>query len=134
MIHEAYVSYEVAKLLKEKGFNERSSASYDSKGELQEGYGYWNKTPIWYAAPTLQMACAWLREKHFIHVYAEYKAFFQEKPKKLYYHWIPFVKTLPHCPINKSGFPKETISLDVYCNTYEEAVEAALKYSLENLI
>lgn len=138
MMKEAYVSYKIAKLLKEKGFNEETTHWYNVKESLINDYpvtyrNFSNPEKVW-LAPTHQMACAWLREEHLIHVYAEYKAFFQEKPKKLYYHWIPFVKTLPHCPINKSGYPKETISLDVYCNTYEEAVEEALKYSLENLI
>lgn len=132
---EAYVSFEVAKLLKEKGFSEETNWYYNSKGSCEPFSAWVSAMPYDYSPmPTHQMACAWLREKHLIHVYAEYKAFFQERPKKLYYHWIPFVKTLPHCPINKSGFPKDTISLDVYCNTYEEAVEAALKYTLENLI
>lgn len=126
MIKEAYVSFEVAKLLKEKEFNERSSASYDSKGQLQEGYGYWNKTPIWYAAPTHQMACAWLRETHNKHCDIGYdidlKWFFQiidlketveyDYPETKYYHTE-----------NETGF-----------NTYEDAIEASLKYSLENLI
>ena len=150
---EAYVSFEVAKLLKEKGFDGECRMMYREHDKRRLYYvpdpnhigeftidAKWIKSHTkkahaeYLLAPTLQMACAWLREKHLIHAYAEYKAFFQERPKKLYYHWIPFVKTLPHCPINKSGFPKDTISLDVYCNTYEDAVEAALKYSLENLI
>ena len=136
---EAYVSFEVARLLKEKGFDWTCITYYvdyepnDVKySMLFEDNTTWEERCC--SAPTHQMACAWLREKYLIHVYAEHKAFFQEKPRKLYYHWIPFVKTLPHCPINKSGFTKDTISLDVYCNTYEDAVEAALKYSLENLI
>ena len=136
MIKEAYVSYEISLLLDEKGFEEETTWYYNSKGVYEPFSAWVDAKPYDYSPmPTLQMACAWLREKHLIHVYAEHKAFFQEKkPKKLYYHWMPFVKTLPHCPINKSGFPKDTISLDVYCNTYEEAVGAALKYALENLI
>lgn len=144
MIKEAYVSFEIAKLLKEKGFDEDIHTWYkfeDGESEFIEGYikisnvDFVANDEDSYSAPTHQMACAWLREKHLIHVYAEHRAFFQEKkPKKLYYHWMPFVKTLPHCQINKIGFPKDTISLDVYCNTYEEAVGAALKYALENLI
>lgn len=132
---EAYVSYETARLLKEKGFDEPCIFFYTAKKTT--GYKVpsenWNRG-TYLSRPTHQMACAWIREKHLIHIYAEHKAFFQEKPKKWYYHWIPFIKTLPFCPINKSGFPKDTICLDVFCDTYEEAVEAALKYALENLI
>ena len=116
MIKEAYCSFEVSKLLKEKGFNERSSASYDSKGQLQEGYGYWNKTPIWYAAPTHQMAMAWLREVHNIFIvidhYSNISCNFSFWQGDNYYE----------NPLKK-GFP-----------SYEETVEAALKYCLENLI
>lgn len=108
---------EIVKLLFEKGYT-KYPLSYDGE--------------VWYCY--LQMAMAWLREKHLIHVYAEHKAFFQEKPKKLYYHWIPFVKTLPHYPINKSGFPNGTICIDEFCDNYEEAVEAACLYALKNLI
>lgn len=118
---EAYCSYEVSKLLKEKGFDERSSASYDSKGELQEGYGYWNKTPIWYAAPTHQMACAWLREKGFeVIVIPVWQTL-----SKVYRSYV-----LSDLGNKYKDFP------DSYSDniSYEEAVEAALKYSLENLI
>lgn len=119
MTQEAYCSYEVAKLLKEKGFNERSAASYDSKGQLQEGYGYWNKTPIWYAAPTHQMTVAWLSKIHkiFIEVYLdkapnfEYTVFSVVWDNGLNSVW------------RADGF-----------TTCEQAVEAALKYTLENLI
>lgn len=131
MIKEAYVSYEIAKLLKEKGFDEPLvNYYYTTKGERVS----YLMSEEQYLCPTHQMACAWLREKHLIHVYAEHKAFFQERPKKLYYHWVPFVKTLPNCPINKSGFPKDTIYLNVFGDSYEDAVEAALKYTLEVLI
>lgn len=120
-MNEAYVSFEVANLLKEKGFNERSSASYDSKGELQEGYGYWNKTPIWYAAPTHQMACAWLREKgiYITIIYGDYPA-----NKKVF--WTPQIDSLEGFDLPDSFYQEYDL--------YEDAVEAALKYCLENLI
>lgn len=137
MIQEAYVSYEIAQLLKKKGF--------DGDGgdcECHMFYCEYTEERIFpiceiglvsdneevFFAPTHQMACAWLREVHLIHIYAEYKAFFQEKPKKEYYHWMPFVRTLPNCSTYNSGF------LDIYCDSHEEAIEAALKYTLENLL
>lgn len=80
-ITEDYVSFETAKLLKEKGFNEKCISVYHD-GELQlvsslgifcgEGYGeqiltYTNSecewSPIMISAPTIQMAMKWLREK-----------------------------------------------------------------------
>ena len=42
-IEEDYVSYELAKLLKEKGFNEQCYQKYDSDGELSFNHvGYIN--------------------------------------------------------------------------------------------
>ena len=121
---EAYCSFEVAKLLKEKGFDERSSASYDSKGELQEGYGYWNKTPIWYAAPTHQMACAWLRDVHKVLIVID--AYHAD-------HWEGYIDSFKISIYSHAStiiVPNEI----VHHTDYTEAVEAALKYVLENLI
>ena len=120
MIKEAYCSFEVSKLLKEKGFNERSSASYDLKGQLQEGYGYWNKTPIWYAAPTHQMAMAWLREVHDIETCVEYSI-----PDDAYNYTI-IVKDVTN------GFT--IIHSEGTYEVYEKATDELLKYCLENLI
>ena len=119
MITEDYCSFEVSKLLKEKGFNERSSASYDSKGQLQEGYGYWNKTPIWYAAPTHQMAKKWLREEH--NLYIEIFVTWRDK--------------IPHYQWRINNLITQDTIVDTPClEKPEEAVEAAIKYCLENLI
>ena len=117
MITEDYVSFEIAKLLNEKEFDERSTASYDLKGRLQEGSAYWNSTPSWYAAPTLQMTMKWLREVHKIHIVIG---------------WLPNSKLFfTHiCDMN-SGYPKR--NKHEY-TSYEEAIEEALKYTLENLI
>lgn len=74
MIKEQYVSFEVAKLLKEKGFKEETHGNYylggKFDGEFEESSKVnWNKffkTPI--AAPTQQMVMRWLREVHNIHI------------------------------------------------------------------
>jgi hypothetical protein len=127
-ITEDYVSLEVAKMLKEKGFNERSIASYDSKGQLQEGYGYWNKTPIWCAAPTHQMAMKWLREEYKIAINIRIAC---KKTISYIFDIWDFEIIYPN------EFVGGTIDLreqQFDFKSYEEAVEAALKYSLENLI
>lgn len=142
MITEYYVSYEVAKLLKEKGFNERSIASYDSKGQLQEGYGYWNKTPIWCAAPTHQMAMAWLRETH--NIFIDVHLSFAEDPDAypaVYYVYILDAKSgnsllekaANICELNPLMNVNDHNIL-INFDSPEEAIEAALKYTLENLI
>ena len=142
MITEYYVSYEIAKMLKEKGFNERSIASYDPKGQLQEGYGYWNKTPIWCAAPTYQMAMVWLREIH--NIFIDVHLSFTEDPEAYpaaYYVYILDAKS-GNSLLEKASYIGELNPLmdvsnhnvPIKFNSPEEAVEAALKYTLENLI
>jgi len=133
MVKEAYVSFEVAKLLKEKGFNEFCYTYYDnidnSINRFDKGLHFNNTSYPWgvpydvskakkyIVAPTQQMTMAWLREKNIsielsvvrshYWVYTIYEIL-NNKVKELY---------------NDGGF-----------NSYEDAVEAALKYTLENLI
>ena len=137
MIQEDYVSFEVAKLLKEKGFDEICSYEWGVP-DIDGGY-ILQKWSIYngeirnseliddaYAAPTHQMACKWLREIHNKHCDIGYDIdlewYFQiidlketveyDYPEIEYYH-----------AENETGF-----------KTYEEAVEAAIKYTLENLL
>ena len=65
MIKEAYCSFEVAKLLKEKGFNEPCRAVYEEEIlRINTLCDYHNSELSSYVcAPTLQMAMNWLREK-----------------------------------------------------------------------
>ena len=120
MIQEAYCSFEVAKLLKEKGFNEHSAASYDLEGKLLEGSAYWNKTPVWYASPTHQMAMKWLREVHHIAINIGWGEIFEDQ-----YKWWCIILNMDNGSI---------LCEEIYCASYEEAVETALKYVLENLL
>jgi hypothetical protein len=66
MITEDYVSFETAKLLKEKGFNEGCSfvVNAESKGVMPVSWPTTNsdiedERADLIALPTLQMACAW---------------------------------------------------------------------------
>ena len=124
MIEEAYVGFEVAKLLKEKGFNEPCQYFYKfGSNELYKGTVFTNTQigDIFYNAPTHQMAMAYLREKYDLHIIAfPYKANNEKK-------WCCYVyKTFNLLGCER--YMNETL------DSYEEAVEAALKYSLENLI
>ena len=134
---EDYVSFEVAKLLKEKGF--------DSEGVSEVG-GYYvdyyhteerigiatesmmlNKTlEDWeYLRPTIQMAIKWLREKHsiFIDIMSRF-SMNADKDVCFSYSCKKLTETYKSCYEYKDG---EWLS-------YEEAAEAAIKYCLENLI
>ena len=123
MITEDYVSFETAKLLKEKGFDELCYQKYDSDGELSFNHvGYVNSEKpcddFYALAPTLQIAMKWLREIHNLQI--------QIVPVVMSRHkdWT--------FGIDRDFIPL-TVDLLVF-PTYEEASEATIKYCLENLI
>lgn len=116
MIKEAYCSFEVAKLLKEKGFNEPVTEL--NKLLFKEG-----EKPI--LKITHQKAMKWLREVHGIFILIKpYDSYYDDK-----YEFSIYKKQ------NTVIFEWELLEIEnsLY-EGYEETVEAALKYSLENLI
>ena len=128
-----YVSFEIAKLLKEKGFDGDTSSCYileDSthhimydkvvQSEYYESQDS-NEHGHLIQAPTHQMAMKWLREKgiYITIVYGDYPSL-----NKVF--WTPQIDSL-------EGFDLPNSFYEEY-DKYEVAVEAALKYSLENLI
>lgn len=128
MITEDYVSFETAKLLKEKGFNENTRINYfvgDDKprgcvvGEMIYHKRLEEDTHL-IACPTLQMAMKWLRNVHNIHFVVEP---FTHDGNKIYYGVDVLDKDLV-----------TVIYENLEDNTYEKACEAAIKYCLENLI
>ena len=120
MITEDFVSFEVAKLLEEKRFNEYSGGCYDGLMQFHERKCCNSDLHpnIEVAAPTLQMAMKWLREVHKIHItvypYGEYSCDnYQFDIYKNRKYWL---------------------SKDEGYMTNEQAIEVAIKYCLENLI
>lgn len=126
MIKEVYCSFEVAKLLKEKGFDAQCRSAYTNYGQLftTQIQQYitniiCSKGNLWECiAPTHQMAMKWLREVHNIDICVfpyqfDYIGYSYEvkiyKKKEMHFRITDF-------------------------KTYEEAVEVALKYTLEILI
>ena len=110
MITEDYVSFETAKLLKEKGFEQFGcDKQYNTQGDLCSGYCY---GPV---APTLQMVMKWLREVHHIFIRV-IQSHIEYCTCEIYYNIVH------HYEFRESF------------NTYEEACEAAIKYCLEKLI
>lgn len=131
MITEDYVSFETAKLLKEKGFDEFCRAHYD----ITNGNLYYEKVEVEASgcemhnsvlAPTLQMAMKWLRENFNMN----------PVPYATSIGWYFEVFNLTQRDITGCallydvGIPSKEYTFD----TYEEACEAAIKYCLENLI
>lgn len=136
--HEYYVSLEVAKLLKEAGFDWKIVSYYvryyegdgnDNSIPTEEFRLHinnntyctdYNNTPLTYingilhklSAPTLDVAQRWLREMHRIHVYVSgfnnYRAY-------------------------REGFIGATYLTEVF-DTYEKALEAGIKKALEIIL
>ena len=121
-IKEDYVSFEIAKLLKEKGFDEATIGTYYKDGTFNYlCLNTWNSkfiTPI--SAPTLQMAMKWLREVHNIHI--DTCSIWDVT------HWIYQVFIITPRTAHNSYVDK------ILYTSYEQAIEAAIKYCLENLI
>ena len=133
MITEDYVSFESAKLLKEKGFNEPCQFLYFSKYK-QEGdfIGNFNArknsdiNEASYSAPTLQLAMKWLREKHNLYCNIDYD---------FRLGWNNKITSLKETVIDHDIEMKTYLTNKVInYSSYEEACEDAIKYCLENLI
>lgn len=138
MITEDYVSFETAKLLKEKGFDETCRAFWkvwDNRtticncssshlfefchNSMLEQYNDDEELNI--TAPTLQMTMKWLRKAHEIFI----------RPNINFLYPIKY-----YCEIFCYGDNLKT-QQDVTTENFEspeEACEVAIKYCLENLI
>ena len=140
MIQEDFVSFETAKLLKERGFygecfsmyvtpkwnsgngdpNKAKIAPHGRDSNYYDGYMYQCE------APTLQMAMKWLREVH--HYYIQVMLDSWACGGHMGYYVV----------IQKTDSDFEMMLQDaldeVFYKTYEEACEAAIKYCLEHLI
>lgn len=126
MITEDYVSFEVAKLLKEKGFDEKCNIAYFNKTLVDYTmFGFCLGGELFYC-PTLQMAVKWLRENFNIN----------PVPYATSIGWYFEVFDLTQRDITgcallyQVGIPSKEKTFE----TSEEACEAGIRYCLENLI
>jgi len=131
MTGEDYVSFETAKLLKEKRFDWECRAFYVKSKECgielfpsDRSHNYNDDVYPRISAPTHQMAMKWLRETHNLFVFP----FPQMNTNKF---WVEIFQLSDsqewvnlYC---------ESIELQDY-QAQEEACEAGIKYCLENLI
>ena len=109
------VSFEIAKSLKEKGFDLPCRLLYKSEKELEEGIGVdydWNRFDS-YSAPTIVEVVMWLYEKHGI--------------------WI---SVLQHTKNGKGVYFESFVNSMTFSgyNSPTKAYEAAIEYTLKNLI
>ena len=127
MITEDYVSFETAKLLKEKGFDEVCCKYALNERIYNNGdFVICHEDDVEVGIPTLQMAMKWLREEHGLHCHSDYD---------IVLGWYCQITSLTETveydyeemkhyhPDKDNGF-----------SSLEEACEAAIKYCLENLI
>lgn len=132
-IKEAYVSFEVAKLLQEKGFNEPCRSYFiDNADYIDPSYSTEELTDlnmgVWETLrPTHQMAMAWLREIKNIVIVPEIHTTIDPKD----YYWGACIYYLDK-PWDLVEYVSEP-SGGKY-EGYNNVIERAIKYSLENLI
>ena len=140
MIHEEIVTYEVAKLAKERGFNKEVFAYYDCDGDLAYVVSQYRGNSIneilvdknkpnpigaeYTSAPTQSLLQRWLREEKNIHIEIVATA--------SGYFWI--ADKVNGTAITDSDILDRGINEGGCWDTYELALEDALKYSLENLV
>ena len=131
MITEDYVSFDTAKLLKEKGFNEPCLKQYYNNGLLSDVSieARYNTIDNQISAPTLQMATKWLRIKHNLCVIPVMTSkTIREKygcwEADIYYYKGEFAGI--DATMNACGH--------IFGETPEKALEEGIKYCLENLI
>lgn len=121
MITEDYVSFETAKLLKEKGFKEICVKGYGMESKTFFSSIRSNDDNSMYAAPTLQMAMKWLRKEHNLYI----DPYPEDNCTWCLIIWELYPEHVKDCDGKYD---------DCSYSTYEEACEAAIKYCLENLI
>lgn len=119
------VSFELAKLLKEKGFNKKCTAFYDLTSNTQIDNvppGKYNLTKQSVSLPTITEVVMWLHEKHGLWTNVMYMGF------ELKYAWSVDVVTTSGSDWDSYGEEG-----DVRYNSPAEAYETAIKYILQNL-
>lgn len=139
MNKEAYVSFKIAELLKDKGFNWECRSFYEYFSsmitmyqgmlpELSEAARNYNKEEYKdiCSRPTQQMACSWLRERG-VHIMPTIGCDVDRTPRIFYGAVIALFNDYGDIdyrdPLDESGY-----------NEPEDAIEAALEYCLTNLI
>lgn len=141
MITEDYVSFETAKLLKEKGFDVPCRSNYRSKYQCYKvlfyhnmpkdfnGKEYEGLKSEWFSAPTLQMAMKWLREKGF-HIFVPMEIDYDEDERgDKWYHDAAYYPEIRRMSDGKIMYDDSNLYAEP-----EQAYEVAIKYCLENLI
>lgn len=129
-VKEDYCSFELSKLLTNKGFDVQCEQAYNYKGDFFE---FFRDCPdiVFCFRPTVSLACKWLREVHNLHVdssiYIDTDGDSEHEYNYTYWDWLIFN--------SESGriIAEPQIGCGRY-DSYEQACEVAIKYCLEHLI
>ena len=105
-MNEDFVSYEIAKKLKEKGFEWCKVTTYNPKTKVRNNH----------IEPTISQVLKWLREEKKLHIVIDYN-----NPSL----WSYVLYRFGEGYMNKIGED---------FNSYEQAVLAGIEYILDNLI
>lgn len=124
------VSFEIAKLLKEKGFDEICQKWYSVEGSLYYQDEFDNNRGFIPAcqceAPTIAEAVMWLYEKYGIWINVSITIH-----KEYFYQCMD---TTGKKDPTKNNYPSRICEPGNYYNSPTEAYEAAIEYTLNNLI
>ena len=128
MIHEEICTYEVAKLAKEKGFPLQKVIKQDRRAffyELSQSHPDWVNCDAWYL-PTQSLLQRWLREEKGVTICVD---IFDDG-------WFFDISTFykQDTGIYEVDIPYKSSNVSPVYDTYELALEDALKYALENLV
>ena len=126
MIHDEICTYEVCKLAKEKGFPLRKVIKQDSRAffyELPQSHPDWANCDAWYL-PTQSLLQRWLREEKGV-------VFGISPMQEMDCDYLGWCATIYKVDENGYGLSWQE---ELYYDTYELALENALKYALENLV
>jgi len=139
-IEEKYVSFDTAKLLNEKGYdNCLNDIWYDKDGIKFHKYHYdisndyrVRQNQAVYQCPTLQIANDWLQIKHNLHVsvtpsFGEYETMPGGYFEDTFEGWVVTIYNISNC--NVVYYKKNS-----YFMTHESGFDFGIKYCLENLI
>lgn len=123
---EQLITFETAKLAKERGFNEICNSCYDINGEMHNGMNHKNDLgENVYSAPTQSLLQKWVRVKHEIHINLIFddNTWYIEIGKFTIPDFIPDIEI---SMTEKDGF-KDSI------NAYEESLELGLTRALKQI-
>lgn len=124
--NEYYVSFGVAKLLKELGFDWDTYNGYNKDGvfaDKSRSLITWNHFSDYYSAPTIEVAQRWLREVKNIDVVVSRAM-----------QWKQFYYTITHEENRTSKIDFMSLNEDLWWFKYEEALEAGIKKALELIL